>query len=408
MKRKRLLFTVFGLLLLLSSASAQIDTTGGRYRRPIFPQVTVTRAVSYGTATTVAGTTQNLLLDLYEPAGDTVRRRPLVIMAHEGAFATGNRDDQFMTAICTRLAQLGYVTASIDYRLGFFPFDSANIGRASIRASQDMRAAVRFFRRDAATTRQYRIHPAYIFAGGSSAGAFMALQLGYLDKPAEVPAYVDLAQLGTLEGNGNPGYSSQIAGVINLCGAVGSPAWLEPGNVPLCSVHGTADAVVPYNIGRAFGQSFSPRIYGSGVLKPRADVVGIANVLRTLRGAPHVPYNGTSTAAVAYTDTTFQTVRDFLRPLLRQPGTVLSAAARQQTEAPQVYPVPASGEVFYLEAGHTAPFRPQQAELLDATGRVVRRFRWEQPRMAVPRGALPAGSYYLRTAELPARRVVLQ
>ncbi|WP_171025622.1 alpha/beta hydrolase [Hymenobacter jeollabukensis] len=406
---KHLLLTALALLLLLTSARAQIDTTGGRYRRPIFSQVTVTRAVAYGAATNIAGSNQTLLLDLYEPTGDTVRRRPLVIMAHEGAFATGNRDDQFMTAICTRLAQLGYVTASIDYRLGFFPFDSANIGRASIRASQDMRAAVRFFRRDAATTRQYRLHPAYVFAGGSSAGAFMALQLGYLDKPAEVPAYVDLAQLGTLEGSsGNPGYSSQIAAVVNLCGAVGGLTWLEPGNVPLCSVHGTADAVVPYNIGRAFGQSFSPRIYGSGVLKPRADAVGIPNVLRTLRGAPHVPYDGTTATQVAYTDTTFQTVRDFLRPLLRQPGTVLSAVARHQAEAPQVYPVPTTEDVFYLQAATAAPFRPRQAELLDAAGRVVRRFRWDQPRLAVPRGALPAGSYYLRADELPVQRVILQ
>ncbi|MCC3159979.1 alpha/beta hydrolase [Hymenobacter sp. 15J16-1T3B] len=405
---KHLLLTVLGLLL-LQTAWAQIDTTGGRYRRPLFAQVTVTRGVAFGSATNIAGTTQNLLLDLYEPTGDTVRRRPLVIMAHEGAFATGNRDDQFMTAICTRLAQLGYVTASIDYRLGFFPFDSANIGRASIRASQDMRAAVRFFRRDAATARQYRIHPSYVFAGGSSAGAFMALQLGYLDKPAEVPAYVDLAQLGTLEGtSGNPGYSSQIAAVINLCGAVGSLAWLEPGNVPLCSVHGTADATVPYNIGRAFGQSFSPRIYGSGVLKPRADAVGISNVLRTLRGAPHVPYNGTSAAATAYADTTFQTVRDFLRPLLRQPGTVLRAASRRLSEAPQVFPVPADGDVFYLQAGTAAPFRPRAAELLDATGRVVRRFTWDQPRMAVPRGALRPGTYLLRTDGLPAQRVLFQ
>ncbi|QHJ07768.1 carboxylesterase family protein [Hymenobacter busanensis] len=402
------LFAVLVLLGMARTASAQIDTTGGRYHRPLFKQVTITRGVAFGSAVNAQGATQTLLLDLYEPVGDTVRRRPVVIMAHEGAFLTGNRDDQFMTAICTRLAQLGYVAASIDYRLGFFPLDSTNVGRAAIRAGQDMRAAVRFFRRDAATVRQYRVHAGYIYAGGSSAGAITALQVGYLDKPAEVPAYINLAAVGTLEGSsGNPGYSSQVAAVLNLCGAVGSPSWLEPGNAPLCSVHGTADAVVPYSVGKAFGLATSPRLYGSGVLKPRADAVGIPNVLRALRGAPHVPYNGSSGLSVAYFDTTFQTVRDFLRPLLRQPATVLAVKTASNLAQAQIFPVPAE-QTIHLEAPSGTPFRPVRVELIDAKGRIVRRFLWDQPRVIIPRNNLPAGTYYLSGEGLAGRTLVLQ
>ncbi|WP_400193378.1 carboxylesterase family protein [Hymenobacter sp. B81] len=404
---KQLLLTAFGLLLLLSSASAQIDTTAGRYLRPVFPQVSVVRDVEYGAAVNSAGTNQILRLDLYQPQGDTVRRRPLVVLAHEGAFLTGNRNDQFMTELCTRLAQLGYVAVSIDYRVGFFPFDSVNVGRAALRAAQDMRAAVRFFRRDAATARQYRIHPGYIFAGGSSAGAFVALQLGYLDKPAEVPAYVGLAAVGgTLEGqSGNPGYSSAVAAVLNLSGAVGALSWLEPGNVPLLSVHGTADTVVPFLLGKAFGLSTSPRLYGSGALKPRADAVGIPNGLKALAGAGHVPYNGSSPGSVAYFDTTFRAVRDFLRPLLRRPGTVLTQQAPTFWQHVQLYPLPARAAV-YLDAG--PGFRPSQLTLTDATGRVVRRLFWPQPRLVIERGALPAGIYYLSGPGLPARRLALE
>ena len=45
---------------------------------------------------------------------------------------------------------MGYVTASIEYRLGMFPIDSVNAIKAVLRATQDMKAAVRWFRQDAA------------------------------------------------------------------------------------------------------------------------------------------------------------------------------------------------------------------------------------------------------------------
>ena len=218
------------LLLLLGAgpaARAQIDTTGGRYYRPIFANVTVMPDVVYGAAITYQGTTQTLLMDIYQPTGDVLARRPLIIFAHQGGFLAGARTDAYMVNICTRMARLGYVTASIEYRLGFpitgFPppaADTVGVAQAAVRGMQDLRAAVRFFRKDAATTNTYRVSPAYIVAGGSSAGAFMALEIGYLDKASEVPAYVGLAGLGGIEGSsGNPGYSSAVLAVLNLNGA---------------------------------------------------------------------------------------------------------------------------------------------------------------------------------------------
>ena len=410
MKTLRLLGLLTLLLGLFSqSATAQIDTTRGRYYQPVFGDVEVQRGVVYGQAQNILGANQTLRMDIYQPAGDTVRQRPLIVFAHEGGFVIGNRDDRFMTAICTQMARLGYVTASIDYRLLFFPLDTAGLGQAAIRATQDMRAAVRFFRLDAALERRYRIHPNYIFAGGSSAGGFIALQIGYLDKPAEVPAYININQLGGLEGNsGNPGYSSEVRGVINLSGALGRLEWLEPGNVPLCSVHGTADAAVPFGAGTV-GLNLPPQyVYGSGVIKPRADAVGVLNVLRALPGASHVPYNGSSPRSVAYFDTTFYTIRDFLRPLLRQPGTVLSTPKGGLAKAgPQAYPVPATNEVR-LTVPRGMVFKPQEVEVLDAAGKVVRRFRWEQANQLLLREGLKAGSYLLRGEELPDIRILFE
>jgi acetyl esterase/lipase len=400
---------LFWLLVLASagSASAQIDTTRGRYYRPIFPNVTITRQVSYGSAVTFTGSTQPLLMDVYEPAGDTVRRRPLIIFAHQGGFVTGTRDEQYMVDVCTSLAKLGYVTASIDYRLLFFPFDTVNVAKAAIRGGQDMKAAVRFFRKDAATTRQYRTHSGYIVVGGASAGGFMALETGYLDKASEVPAYVGLAGLGGIEGNsGNPGYSSAVRAVLNLSGATESASIIEPGNAPLLSVHGTADATVPYNQGRV-GASLPPKyVVGSGRLHPRATAVGVPNTLVTLRGAGHIPFYGTSAASLAYADTSFRAIRDFLRPILRQPGTVVTAVAPGAAKAPkataQAYPIPADDLIkLILPEDWVLPF---QVQLLDAAGRVVREFIPSAKNLEMLRGTLKAGIYSLKIpGQLPVK-----
>ena len=397
--------TILLILLLLVAAghvaTAQVDTTRARYYRPIFPAVTVTSGVTYGSAANFAGIIQPLLMDIYQPTGDTVRRRPVIIFAHQGGFVTGLRTDAYMVAVCTRFAKLGYVTASIDYRLLFFPFDTVNVAKAAIRGMQDLRAAVRFFRQDAATAKLYRAHSSYITVGGSSAGAFAALEVGYINKPTEVPGYVDLAGLGGIEGaSGNPGYSSAVLAVLNLSGATENPSVIEAGNAPLCSVHGTADGTVPYFQGRV-GASLPPKyVYGSGRLNPRATALGIRNTLRTLRGAGHIPFE----TDAAYADTTFRTIRDFLRPSLGQAGTVITAARPNSAKAPtaQAYPNPADEAVrVVLPAAWRLPL---EAQLLDATGRVVRALSPSDKVLLLERGVLPAGIYWLRFAgQVPVR-----
>ncbi|GAB3313469.1 hypothetical protein GCM10027511_24830 [Hymenobacter humi] len=406
MKTLLLLFA-FVLLSGLQAATAQIDTTGGRYYRPIFPNVTVTAGVSFGSAVNSAGATQQLLMDIYQPTGDALAQRPVIIFAHQGGFVVGSRADPYMVSVCTQFAKLGYVTASIDYRLLdaatiLTAFDSVNIAKAAVRGMQDMRAAVRFFRQDAATGKTYRVQPNYITVGGSSAGAFAALEVGYLDKASEVPAYVGIAALGGIEGaSGNPGYSSAVLAVLNLSGATENPGLIEPGNAALCSVHGTADATVPYLQGR-LGSVFPPKyVYGSGRLHPRATAVGIRNTLRPLRGAGHVPFENNA----AYADTTFRTIRDFLRPVLAQPGTVVTALkpnAGKTGSAPQAYPIPAD-EAVRVVLSEAWPLTTE-AELLDATGRVVRTLSPSSRDLELPRGSLRAGIYWLRFAgQVPLR-----
>ncbi|MDO7884515.1 alpha/beta hydrolase [Hymenobacter cheonanensis] len=410
----RLLFRLLTSCCLLAGAVpalaqlAPVDTTGGRYYQPVFAAVSTTSGVAYATATTYLGVAQTLTMDIYQPAGDTVKRRPLLIFAHQGGFVGGSKTDPYMVAICTRMAQLGYVAASIDYRLGFpltgfaQPADTPGVAQAAIRGMQDMRAAVRFFRNDAATAKAYRVHSNYIVVGGSSAGAFMALEAGYLDKASEVPAYVGLAALGGLEGTGgNAAYSSAVAAVLNLSGATESPAIIEAGNAPLCSVHGTADATVPYLQGRV-GSLLPPKyVYGSGRLNPRATAVGVRNTLRRLSRAGHIPFE----SSTRYADTTFWTIRDFLRPVLRLAGTPLAARpASAASPTTLAYPLPAHD---YVDLTLPANWRDLgDARLLDLTGRVVRQLTPQARQTRVLRAGLASGSYFWQLAGQPAVRVV--
>lgn len=315
MKKTLTLLTMF--LSLSYSMKAQEPCSTGRYASDVYPNVTVTSNVVYGQNNQFNGAAKILKLDFYEATGDTSTARPLIIWTHGGSFLGGSKTDADMVALSNAFAKKGYVCASIDYRTGFFPVDSANSVKAVMRAVQDMRASIRFFYKDRADgINTYKIDTNNIFVGGSSAGAITALHLAYLDRSCEINGYVPsatLTTLGGLEGNsGNPCYSSNVNGVINLCGALAKYGWLETGNLPVCSMHGTNDGTVKYN--RGIVNPGVPLMYldGSRMIHEQAIAIGVQSNFYTFYGADHVPYLGTSASAIAYMDTTINFVRDYL------------------------------------------------------------------------------------------------
>lgn len=54
------------------------------------------------------------------PSNDTFPKygRPLMIIIHGGAFIAGSKDDFIQQRMLKEFAKRGYVTASINYRLG--------------------------------------------------------------------------------------------------------------------------------------------------------------------------------------------------------------------------------------------------------------------------------------------------
>ncbi|MBM3165352.1 MAG: alpha/beta hydrolase fold domain-containing protein [Bacteroidetes bacterium] len=284
----------------------------GRYASEVFPNYTLTSNISYGSNTSFSGSTTNLRLDFYEPTGDVEPNRPLILWVHGGSFLGGSKTDPDMTALSQRFARKGFACASVDYRLGFFPIDSANAVKAVVRAVQDLKAAIRFFYKDKQNNNTYRIDTNHIYIGGSSAGAITSLHVAYLNDECEISGYLSqnaINQLGGLDGNsGNPGYSSSVKGVINMCGALAKYVWLEAGDVPLVSIHGTLDGTVKYNRGIVNPGTALMYLDGSRILHERACAVNVSSDFYTFTGAGHCPYIGNA----AYMDTTERFIRDFM------------------------------------------------------------------------------------------------
>ena len=275
-----LLLVIFGFFQKLNAQ---------RYTSEVFNHVKITDGVVYGQNITIMTTpakTEDLKMTVYEPAGDTLPNRPLVIYLHTGNFlpkgfnqsATGQRQDSCVVEICKQLAKRGYVVAAASYRLGWNPLASDQNTRTSTllqavyRAIQDTKTAVRYFRKNHATeNNMFGVDPSNIMLLGQGSGGYVALAYATLNDPNELlipkfydfsvtPAvpYVDSLILRNFDGyRGNSsynienhvGYSNDIKMVANMGGALGDSIWLEKGEVPMVSFHCPNDPSAPYKYG---------------------------------------------------------------------------------------------------------------------------------------------------------------
>ena len=57
-------------------------------------------------------------MDIYEPEGDTLSNRPVIIFIHTGSFFSGTNELDDVVDLSISAAKRGYVAISINYRLG--------------------------------------------------------------------------------------------------------------------------------------------------------------------------------------------------------------------------------------------------------------------------------------------------
>ncbi len=261
-RRGRALLWLAVLALVASSCALATPEGAGplRYRDAIFTTVTKTSDIVYGSAVDQQGNTVTLTVDVYRPGGDQVTSRPLMIYVHGGSFSSGSKTSPELVDEATTLAQKGYVTASINYRLASrgCPAGGAECVQAIYDANTDAQNAVRFFRAHAAS---YGIDTTRIGIGGSSAGAITALDVGYRVESPNAPP---------------PSPDSQVRAAVALSGAVIFTGSVGPGDAPALLFHGTADPLVPYS-------------WAQGTVDA-AHQAGLEAYLISWDGDGHVPY----------------------------------------------------------------------------------------------------------------------
>jgi len=294
MRRTTLCLNLFFLAI---SLAAQAPFTEKQYAWQ------VEKNLVYGTAVNYLGLTDTLTLDLYKPLSPDTSR-PLLVLVHGGSWLGGCKED--MAWLCAEMAARGYVTATVNYRKGWhkanfvanpinpgvFPggnslyaTDTSEIIRAIYRGMQDVKGAIRWLK-----ARVYADSTCNhaVLVGGESAGAFVALAVGLLDRPIEKPVACyglldaptpgsNLANsytlncinqtptlppgalarpdLGSVDGALNlNGHDASVLGVVSFYGGLPSEAfaknWLDGPQPALYLYHQTCDGIVPLQYGK--------------------------------------------------------------------------------------------------------------------------------------------------------------
>lgn len=404
---------IFTLFLFLSALYTYAQCDGIRYETPLFDEVEVSSDIIYGANTNIYNIVEDLKMDVYEPIGDTVSDRALIIFAHGGSFVVGDKADPSMVLIGTDFAKMGYVTCSINYRLGIttnpiidLP-DSASSLAAIIRGVHDFKAAMRWFQQDAIDgENQFNIDPEKVFIAGFSAGGFIVLHHAYLDEESEWPEFESdvLGVDGGIEGNsGNPGYSTDFLAGLSAAGAIGDTSWINAGDEPMMSTHGTEDDVVPYGTAML---SFSlgsltiniAVVHGSSVVHERLDEVGVANCFTSYEGQGHVPESDLG----SYYDTTFVKTKNFFVSILCDDeincdydDLVGGIEDYTSSNKIRVYPNPFNDKITFTDNNM---LQVRSIYLYDLKGQTIQ--QWDQPRSnTIEVNDVKTGIYFLRIQE---------
>jgi acetyl esterase/lipase len=209
----------------------------GRYLDPVFAEVDIAHDVVYRHTTRHDGTPVDLRMDIFQPAGDTATRRPVVMNMHGGFFIFG--DENQLAASSFEYARHGYVSVSISYRLrpDMGTGDLAGQVEAGFEAYDDALAAVQWLRDHAA---EYRIDPDAIAAGGYSAGGALAFAFAYAP------------------GQHGPD-TAAVAAALPMAGA--NFVTPDPDEPPVLAQHGVDDTILP--IGNARDTCAQARAVGN-------------------------------------------------------------------------------------------------------------------------------------------------
>ncbi len=296
MQRFYYTFLLFLSFIITSKAG---DCTNGRYLRPVFSQVDITKNIKYARKQQSDGQYIDLKYDVYQPHGDTVSLRPVMLLIHGGAYLKLlDQNSPDIVLMCNYFAQRGYVTVSIDYRqepnlLGLLSEET--MVKAVSRALIDTKDAIDHLIDTYTNGNPYRIDTSKAIIGGVSAGAVSAMFISYLDSMQMLPQNY---QNWIIQANG-PNADSILRHkfdkvkpkiTISISGGLLDTSWIKSNNIDVLLVHGSADEIVPYNFGHPFNIQTLPVLYGGKSQYPRMMNQGIRCEFEDWIGRGHVPF----------------------------------------------------------------------------------------------------------------------
>lgn len=260
----------------------------------------------------------DLKLDLYFSRTDTLRKKPVVMLIHGGAFYIGSKESACEQALAYALAKRGYFVASIDYRLGFKP-TATDIEMSAYRAIQDAHAALRYLSHHSGGI---GLDPNQVYVGGTSAGAVASLNVAFMDndeRPERILEAEKKGMVGKIEESGNRyAETFTIKAVANMWGAVSDLNIIDADEkIPVLSIHGTDDVIVPFEYDFPFRNSLMinrmimDKMYGSKSIHDRLSILGIKNKLVALPGKGHEPELETYNTLNTYIDTLISNTSGF-------------------------------------------------------------------------------------------------
>lgn len=267
------------------------------YVDPFFTSVLKDVFVVYGSANT-----SDQVMDVYYPA-DAAGPHPLFVIAGGGRWYPSDLGN--FIDMGNRMAKAGYVVAAIRY-ISDIP-DAMNPQERTIIGVQDLRAAIRYFRKSASEDNQYNIDPDNIFLGGFGTGAFLALQTYITEDDISAVDLETVNSYGGFEGEnrGNAGFPSSFKAIVAMAGAVYDLNWIDDNEVPVCCVHATGDQEVAFGAGTSRNGLTT---YGSSLIIDRATELGLYNKLIAIESNRH--------DAPMECDECYVEVLKFLKPLL--------------------------------------------------------------------------------------------
>ena len=317
----------------------------------------------------------DLKLDLYYSRSDVLKNRPCVMLIHGGAFYIGSKESVTEQALAASLAKRGYFVASIDYRLGF-KLTPTDLEMSAYRAIQDAHAALRFL---AHHSPGLGIDPNQFYVGGTSAGGVASLNVAFMDndeRPARILESEKKGLVSKIEESGNRFTETfTIKAVANMWGAVSDLNIIDSDEkIPVLSIHGTNDDVVPFEYDFPFRNSLMinrmilDKMYGSKSIHDKLNSLGIRNRLVALPGLGHEPELETYNKLNNYIDTLTSNITKFFYDETAPQVLLPSAQLTVSTNSPlkSIYYEVSNGKVVDVlaEGGVKANRNPVDATVI--------------------------------------------